>query len=390
MSHSFADDTEFDTIVVGVGGMGSATCFELARRGQRVLGLDQFPLVHDRGSSHGESRIIRKAYFEHPDYVPLLHRAYELWHELERSTNRTLFHPTGLVLSGPPQGDTIRGARMSAAQYGLELHNLTAAEARRRFAGFEFPDEHEVAFEPGAGTLFVEACVQAHVDEAIRFGAALHGNEPVVDWSTDGETVRVRTGVREYRARRLVLTAGAWASSLLADVGFPFRVLRKFVAWFPTRTDQYLAANGQPTFYYEMPSGAFYGFPSFDGKTVKVAEHTGGQIVVDPKNVDRECHASDLDRLHDFIKVQLPNVDLQPARHSVCMYTMSPDQHFVIDMHPRFANVVFAAGFSGHGFKFCPVVGQVLADLVETQTTTLPISFLACQRGKPNWNCSPC
>ena len=347
--------------------MGSATCCELARRGQRVLGLEQFPLVHDRGSSHGETRIIRKAYFEHPDYVPLLHRAYELWHDLERATKRTLFHPTGLVLSGRADGDTIRGARMSAVQYGLELQDFTPGEARQRFTGFQFPDDHEIAFEPGAGTLFVEACVQAHVDEAVRSGATLHGNERVIDWSTDGKTVRVRTVDREYRGRHLVLTAGSWANDLLADLQLQLKVLRKFVGWFPIRKNQYLAANGLPTFLYEMPDGAFYGFPSFDGKTVKVAEHTGGQLVDDPENVDRACHPSDLERLRPFLKNYLPDLDVQPVRHSVCLYTMSLDQHFVIDKHPGFSNVVFAAGFSGHGFKFCPVVGEVLADFVQHQ-----------------------
>lgn len=385
MQAPIPDGSEFDTIVIGVGGMGSATCYELARRGQRVLGLEQFPLVHDRGSSHGETRIIRKAYFEHPDYVPLLHRAYELWHDLERSTNRTLFHPTGLVLSGRAEGETIRGARMSAAQYGLELQNFTPDEARRRFPGFEFPDDHDIAFEPGAGTLFVEACVRAHVDEAIRFGATLQGNEGVTEWSSDGKTVHVRTGVREYHARNLVLTAGAWASDLLVELGLELKVLRKFVAWFPIRKNHYLAASGLPTFFYEVSDGCFYGFPSFDGKSMKVAEHTGGQIVVDPGNVDRACNPSDLERLHRFLESQLPNLDVEPARHSVCLYTMSLDQHFVIDMHPNFRNVVFAAGFSGHGFKFCPVIGEVLADLVQHGKTSLPVGFLARHRGHPRW-----
>lgn len=385
MQTSTTGGADFDTIVIGVGGMGSATCFELARRGQKVLGLDRFPLGHDRGSSHGETRIIRKAYFEHPDYVPLLHRTYDLWHDLERSTNRTLFHPTGLVLSGKADGETIRGARTSANLHGLKLQNFTPAEARVRFAGLEFPDDHDVAFEPGAGTLFVETCVQTHIDEAVRLGATLQGNERVLDWLMDGQIVRVRTIEREYRSRNLVLTAGAWAGPLLSELGLQLCVLRKFVGWFPIQTNQYLAANGLPTFFYELPAGAFYGFPSFDGKTVKVAEHTSGQVVADPANVDRNSHAEDVVRLQMFIESHLPDVNRAPIRHSVCLYTMSSDQHFVIDMHPQWQNVVFAAGFSGHGFKFCPVVGMVLADLVEKRSTSLPVEFLARQRGCPQW-----
>lgn len=373
--------SQIDTIVIGVGGMGSATCHELARRGQRVLGLDRFPLVHDRGSSHGESRIIRKAYFEHPDYVPLLHRAYDLWFELEKATKRTLFHPTGLLLSGPAAGETIQGARHAAALHDLELQNLSLTEARRRFPGFDFPSDHDIAFEPGAGTLFVDACVQAHVDEAIRLGASLHGNEPVVDWNTDGKTVHVRTATAKYSASHLVVTAGAWANDLLSSAGLDLQVLRKFVGWFPIRSQNYLATSGFPDFYFELPGSAFYGFPSFDGTTLKVAEHSRGEPVLDPANVDRECHPSDLERLVPFVKSFLPGVGLDLVRHSVCMYTMSHDHHFVIDVDPRWKNVIFAAGFSGHGFKFCPVVGEALADLVQHGSTQLPIGFLSRSRG---------
>ena len=378
-----SDKPEFDTIVLGVGGMGSATCLELARRGLRVLGLERFSLVHDRGSSHGDSRIIRKAYFEHPDYVPLLHRAYELWQDLERTTRQNLFHPTGLVLSGLAESDAIRGARLSAERHGLELQNLTFREARLRFPGLEFPADHEIAFEPGAGTLFVDNCVKAHVDEAIRHGATLRGNEPAVEWSSDGEMVRVTTAAGEYLAHSLVVTAGAWASDCLTDLGLPLNVVRKFVGWFPLQASQYLASSGCPNYLFELPLGTFYGFPSFDGTTVKVAEHSGGEIVVDPINVDRQCRSSDIERLDGFIKSHLPGVGMNPTRHSICLYTMSSDQHFVIDVHPRWKNVAFAAGFSGHGFKFCPVVGEALADLIQHGKTKLPIQFLARDRGSP-------
>ena len=370
----------FDVIVIGVGGMGSAACAELARRGVRVLGLDQFELVHDRGSSHGESRIIRKAYFEHPDYVPLLHRAYDLWHALERTTGRTLFLPTGLVLSGPPHGETIQGARLSASQHGIELQNLTLNEAQLRFPGFSFPSDHDVAFEPGAGTLLVEECVQAHIDEAVRLGATIHGNEPVLEWSSTGERVLVRTSIGEYQSKSLIITAGAGAGDSLKSLDLPLKVVRKFVGWFPCRSNDYQARNGSPTFFFELPHGTFYGFPSLDGSTVKMAEHSGGESVIDPWNVDRACHTSDLIRLQQFLKSHLPNVDVTPARHAVCLYTLTPDHHFVIDRHPEWTNVAFAAGFSGHGFKFCPVVGEALADLVQCGKTTLPIQFLCRTR----------
>lgn len=379
MPASSSDRTKFDAIVLGVGGMGAATCFEMARRGHQVLGLDQFPLVHDRGSSHGESRIIRKAYFEHPDYVPLLHRAYERWHELEQMTGQTLLRPTGLVLAGPAEGETIRGARLSAKLHGLELQNFTATEARQRFPGLMFSAEHDVAFEPGAGTLLVDACVRAHVNEASRQGAILR-NENVLNWSSDGQQVRVQTSNQEYLAQHLIVTVGAWASGCFGEIGLKLNVLRKFVGWFPIRTSDYLVERGMPTYFFELPEGTFYGFPSLDGTTIKIAEHSGGQPLSDPIKVDRECHPSDLDRLQRFLKTHLPGIDSKLVRHSVCLYTMTSDQHFVIDVHPHWSNVVFAAGFSGHGFKFCSVVGEVLSDLAERGKTSYPIEFLSLAR----------
>ncbi len=369
-----------ETIVIGIGGMGSAACVELARRGVNVLGIEQFRLGHDRGSSHGESRIIRKAYFEHPDYVPLLHRAYELWNKLEKDTGRNLFRPTGLVLSGPADGETIQGARLSAKQHGLELQNFTAVEASKRFPGFVFPADHDVAFEPGAGTLLVDDCVRAQIDEAIRMGATIVDNEKVVDWSSDGQSVSVKTDRNEYHAKSLIVTGGAWASECLRSLGLPLNVVRKFVGWFPCDSANFLENRGCPTFYFEMPHGTFYGFPSFDGTMVKVAEHSGGEPVDDPLTVDRECHPSDFIRLNSFLTQCLPEVNPGPVRHSICLYTRTPDQHFVIDLHPEWKNVAFAAGFSGHGFKFCPVVGEVLADLIQQGETSLPIEFLSRKR----------
>lgn len=380
MQSSPQDRTNFDVIVLGVGGMGSATCRELAARGLSVLGLDQFPLVHDRGSSHGESRIIRKAYFEHPNYVPLLHRAYEKWHELEQATGRSLLLPTGLVLSGLSNGETIRGARESASQHHLTIENYTAEEGRRRFPGLNFPDEHEVVFEPGAGTLKVDDCVQAQVDDAIRLGAVLRGSEPVVDWSSDRNEVQVTTSNGIYRAKTLVITAGAWANNNLPNLGMRFRVLRKFVGWFPIQRQSYLASSGMPTYFFELPHGTFYGFPSFDGETVKIAEHSGGDEITNPTNVVRELIPSETVRLEAFLSKYLPDTTPTLVRHSVCLYTMSPDQHFVIDRHPHSRNVYFAAGFSGHGFKFCPVIGEIMADLVQSDRTDHPIRFLSLDR----------
>jgi sarcosine oxidase len=373
----------FDVIVLGVGGMGSAACHQLTLRGARVLGLEQFSLVHDRGSSHGESRIIRQAYFEHPDYVPLLLRTYDLWHRLEQSTDRPLFQQVGLVLSGVSTGETISGSRLAASRHGLVVEELTAVQAGNRWPALSFPENHSVVFEPRAGLLRVEACVQAHIYQAIQNGADIRAGERVLGWKSNGTSVTVQTESAEYSAGALVVTSGAWAGECLRELGLPLKVVRKFVGWFPIQSGAYGADQGMPTYFFELPGGTFYGFPSLDGSTVKMAEHSGGQPVDQPSDIDRTMHAEDLVRLADFARSHLPGLSATPVRHSVCLYTMSPDQHFMIDAHPHWSNVVFAAGFSGHGFKFAPVMGEALADLALNRSTDLPIEFLRLNRFPP-------
>jgi sarcosine oxidase len=380
---------QFDCIVLGVGGFGSGALYHLARRGVRVLGIEQFTVAHDRGSSHGETRIIRKAYFEHPDYVPLLHRAYDLWHDLERETGRTLLHPAGLFIAGIPTCESVAGTVLAAERHKLPIERLPALEARRRFPGFVFPDDFEIVFEPQAGYLEVENCVAAHVEVAVRFGAVLHTNETVVAWESDGDRVVVKTDQGEYSAASLIITAGPWAGQVLDECaagdsvqpawGKLLRVVRKPVFWFEAG-ETYDVAGGTPTYFFETAKGQFYGFPRIDGRTIKVAEHTFGEDVPDPLSVDRAQHSADLARLGEFLHDHLPTVRPAPDRHSVCMYTKTPDSHFCIDRHPQWKNVAIGAGFSGHGFKFTTVLGEALADLALGGTTKLPVGFLGLGR----------
>lgn len=370
----------WDVIVLGVGGFGSGALYHLARRGLRVLGIEQHGVPHDYGSSHGESRIIRLAYFEHPDYVPLLRRAFEHWRELERLSGRRLLHQTGLFLCGPAEGEAVPGTRRAAEEHHLSLDVLTPAEAAARFPEFAFPPDSEVVFEQSAGWLSVEACVAAHVEQARRAGATLHLHERVERWTTDGRTVQVWTDRNRYEAAAAVITAGPWASRLLGPLGIPLRVLRKVQLWFDVREGSY---RETPCFLYEQSQRTFYGFPSLDGRTIKVAEHTGGEEVEDPALVDRRCHPEDIAPVAAFVREFLPRAEPQVLRHSVCLYTMSPDGHFVVDRHPEWENVVFGAGFSGHGFKFTGVLGEVLADFVSTGATALPVRFLRLSRLLP-------
>jgi len=370
----------YDVIVLGVGGFGSAACDHLAKRGVSVAGLEQFAIGHDRGSSHGDTRIIRLAYFEHPDYVPLLQRAYSLWDELSEAAGAELYRRTQLLLAGPEAGETITGALRAAERHGLTVESLSAAEARRRFPGLNVPDEHAVVLEPEAGFLWVERCVQAHAAMARQAGAELFEHCPIRAIHCEPQCVRVDTDTETFEAARLVVTAGAWTGRLLADLGWPLTVVRKFVGWFATTPGAYHINGGYPVYYFEQPNGAFYGFPSLDGQTIKVAEHLSGEPVANPSHVDREARADDVALLTPFIESVLPQATTQLVRHSVCLYTHTPDHHFLVDRHPEWPHVTIAAGFSGHGFKFTSVLGEALAELCLDGATTLPIGFLSAKR----------
>ncbi len=370
----------YDAIVLGTGGVGSAACWQLARRGASVLGLDRFPPGHDRGSSHGQTRIIRQAYFEHADYVPLLRRAYELWAELEQVSGQRLFEQIGLLQVGPCSGVVLPGVLRAAAQHGLVVEALSADESNRRFPGFQVPADLQAVYEPRAGLLHVEACVRAHCWAAAEQGAELLSGVTVQEWSATNQEVVVRTDRGDFRAKSLVITAGAWSPKLLgADVA-KLRVLRKHIYWFATSRPAHQAAAGAPTFLYELPHGVFYGIPAINAAGLKCGEHSGGELVPDPLNDPRLPNDNDQARVVEFVRQFLPGIEPAIKSRSVCFYTMSPDENFLLDRHPQHANVCFAAGLSGHGFKFTGVLGEVLADWTLTERTELPVAFLSLSR----------
>lgn len=370
----------YDVIVLGVGGVGSAALYHLAKRGVRVLGIDRFTPGHDRGSSHGQSRLIRRAYFEHPDYVPLVEAAFGDWRELEERTGEKLFHQSGLLQVGPADGVVLSGVRESARRHGLAIENFSAAEVNAEFPGFFLPDGCEGVFERGAGYLLVERCVELHAQEAVRLGAELHTGEAIRGWRAEASAFRVITDRAEYTAARLVIAAGAWAGQLLAELGIPLEVRRKPLYWFATKSDVYQAANGCPGFLYDLAEGCFYGVPQLDANGVKVGQHSGGAVVSDPLTVNRAVDPVDFGAVAEFVSRYLVDATTQRTNHTVCMYTMTPDEHFVVDRHPRHEGMAFAAGLSGHGFKFTSVLGRALAELALDGRTDLPIGFLSVSR----------
>jgi sarcosine oxidase len=370
----------FDAIVLGVGGVGSAALYHLARRGASVLGIEQFELAHDRGSSHGQTRLIRQTYFEHPDYVPLVQRAFDGWRALEQATGADLYREVGLIQIGPPTGEVIRGVRRSAAEHNLPIENLTAQEAMQRFPGLKIPADYESVYEARAGYLFVERCVEAHVAAAQQLGAAVHLNESARTWRVANGTVRVETDRGEYVAKHLVIVAGAWSVPLLAELGIQLELRRKPLFWFKTNSDVYRAERGFPGFLFDLAEGCFYGFPQIDEQGLKVAEHSGGRVITDPATVDRQLDTTDEARVASFVQRYLPGATTERTRHAVCMYTMSPDGHFILDRHPQHPEVAFVAGLSGHGFKFAGILGEELARFALDGKVDPRARFLSMQR----------
>jgi sarcosine oxidase len=365
----------YDVIVLGLGGMGTAAAAALARRGRRVLGLEQFTPAHDRGSSHGHTRVIRTAYFEHPAYVPLVRRAFRLWYELEQRTGEHLLTECPCLSIGRPGGELIEGVRRAAAEHGLIIEHLDPIELARRFPLFRFDESYVGALEQEAGFLYVERCVTACAADAIGHRAELKWEEPVREWHATAGGVTVRTDRDTYRAANLVITAGPWATQMLGDCGTTLTVMRQVPHWFAPADPRPFARDRFPIYLADTPAGTFYGLPMIDRRGHKVARHYGAPEVPGPDAVDRQITDADETPVRQFVREHLPAADGPRTHATVCLYTLTPDRHFVIDRHPEHVSVAVAAGFSGHGFKFAPVVGELLADLVEGTTDNLPELF---------------
>lgn len=372
----------YDTIVIGLGAMGSATAFQLARRGQTVLGLEQFDLGHALGSSHGQSRIIRKAYFEHSDYVPLLESAYTLWHELDSLVDYEIINICGLVLAGRNEDAVVAGTRRAAAEHQLPLEEVCPEDAARRFPGVRPDPEMAVLYDPVGGYLRVENCVRAHLEQAQLHGAELRAREPVLSWSAGAGGVEVVTGQGVYRSRRLAVCAGPWTARVLAGLALPLRAHRVVTAWFPSENEAHRPAAGAPVFAMQTGSGFFYGFPILDERGVKIAEHRAGDPLDDPSIVRREVSENDVALIRAFAGRYVNGLDTDTWTANTCIYTMTPDSDFILDRHPAHDNVFIAAGFSGHGFKFSSAVGSIMADFCERGATEAPVEFLGLGRFK--------
>jgi sarcosine oxidase len=374
----------FDVIVAGLGAMGSAAADHLARRGAAVLGIDPWPVPHAHGSSGGDTRLIRKAYFEHPDYVPLLQRAYDNWRALQADAGEQLLFETGTVYLGPPDGELIAGSRRAADAHGLALEALDDDDLARRFPQLSRPEGYAAVFEPDAGFLLCERAVAAQAARARARGAQLHLEERVLRWRADGTGVEVTTDRGRYRAGALVLTVGSWSMALLEGLRIPLQVTRQPLFWLPAPAG--LALDESPCWAvqrHEAP-GLFYGFPALPETLgcrpgIKVAHHAPGEPA-DPDAPRAPARPQELESVLAAMAPAVPALRGPASASMVCLYTNSADGHFVVDRHPEHDQVVFGCGFSGHGFKFASVMGEALADLALHGASPLPIGFLGLGR----------
>lgn len=367
----------YDVLLIGLGGMGSAAAYHLARRGRKVLGLERFTPAHNQGSSHGKSRVIRQAYFEDPAYVPLLQRAYELWSQLERDSGQHVLTMTGGLMLGSEQSQTFSGSLRSARAWDLPHDVLDARDIRRRFPPLQPSDDVLGLYETKAGFVHPEASVWAHLQQAIADGATLHFNEPALQWHATADGVEVTTANGTYYAERLVIAPGSWAGELMADLALPFTVTRQTLYWFDPRGGSDPFTVGQfPIYIWELPDGTqFYGFPAQPGTAgVKTAFFYRGPNC-DPNVVNRIVSDDDVTAMRAALADRIPALNHTLLETATCLYTEVPDHHFIIAPHPQHANVVLASPCSGHGYKFCSVVGEILADLATDGATHHPIGL---------------
>ncbi len=374
----------YDVIIIGLGGMGSSAAYQLADRGKKILGLEQYTPPHEWGSSHGRSRIIRQAYFEDPAYVPLLLRAYELWEQLEHDSGEDILTVTGGLMMGQADSDLVEGSRKSADEHDLPYEMFDMQEIKLRFPVFEPTPDTVALYEERAGFVRPETSISAHLELAVRRGADLRFGETVRSWSADpsGERVTVETETGTYEAERLVITAGSWASGLLSELELPLEVTRQILLWFEPDDVNLFRPENFPVYIWEPEDGnTFYGIPAHDNERgVKATFFRADSIPCTPETIDREVTEEDVEFVRQYIGRYLPRLNGKLLHSQTCMYTNTPDLHFVLAPHPEHSQVVVAAGFSGHGYKMSSVVGEILADLATDGETRHPIDLFSPTR----------
>jgi sarcosine oxidase len=354
---------KWDVIVIGVGGMGSAIAYHVAARGRKVLAVEQFNIPNDLGSSHGVNRIIRLAYAEDPRYVPLLRRAYRLWRELGRAVHERLLFITGGIDAGDEDSWIVQGSLAACTTHRLRHELLTAAQLRKRFPAFQLPKRMVAVYQPDGGFVLSERSIVAHVSAALNLGAEVHAQERVLSWDVSKGRVRVRTDRGSYQARRLVIAAGPWAAKTVGELRGHVTPERQVLLWVQPKRPELFQVGAFPVFYMQDGSDKYYGLPIHGIPGFKIGRYHHLNEVVDPDAMDRRCHPRDEKILRAAIRKYFPEADGPIIAMKTCLFSNTQDEHFILDLHPSHPEVSIAAGFSGHGFKFCSVVGEIMAAL---------------------------
>ena len=371
---------EFDCIVIGVGAMGSSTLYNLAKRGRRVLGLEQFDIPHAEGSSHGVNRIIRLAYYEHPSYVPLLRRAYELWSEIESIAGEQLIYKTGSIDTAPAGHEVFEGSLESCLLHDIPHRVLNHTQINEQFPGYQLPLGHMGLLQQDGGFVLSERSIVAYANAAMSEGAEIHAREVVSGWEPDRRGVRVFTDRGEYTAERLVITAGAWTSGLMPILEGLAVPERQVLAWLQPIDGSLYTPEVFPVFNAYFDEGRYYGFPVFGIPGFKVGRYHHLEEIIDLDSTIKTVNGEDEALLRSAVKKYFPKANGTTMTLKTCMFTNTPDEHFIVDSLPGNTQVVVAAGFSGHGFKFASVIGEILSDLAINGETKHDIDLLKIDR----------
>lgn len=371
----------YDVIVAGIGGMGSAACLQLALRGKRVLGLERFDIPHGMGSSGGHNRVIRLAYFEHPAYVPLLRRAYELWRETGERAGEPLLFITGGIDSGPESGSVVQGSLASCREHGLAHEVLSARDLARRHPGWRLPDSMVALVQPDAGFVASERAIVAQVSLALAAGADIRAREPIAAWEVTGAgTIRVRTARGAYEAERLILSTGAWIADHVPALAGRAVPERQVLGWFRPAEPDHFRIGRFPVGIVDSAPLPFYVLPEWGVPGVKIGLYHHLRETGHADALSREPTPADEEALRDGLRRYFPAADGPVMSLKACLFTNTPDGHFVIDTLPDAPQVIVASPCSGHGFKFASVVGEVLADMATGRTPRFDLDLFGMER----------
>jgi len=373
---------DFDVVVMGLGIMGISALYHLSKKKIKVCGIEQYAPGHSKGSSHGETRIIRKAVFEGVDYYPIINRSYEIWKILEKETKKELLSKCGTLIIGDKNSSIIRGTKDVYNKYGLKYNLLNQKKLGNKFSMFSLKNKQVSIFDPEGGFLHAEKCIKAFQDQALKNGVKIFENEKIISWEGSDSEIIVKTDKREFKTKKLIITVGPWAKSEMESLGVKLKIIRKILFWYNIQKPNNYIEGKFPVFLYEEGKNDVYGFPIINKQSMKIAQHFGGHEIDSADEVNRSLSERDEQNLKEIINELIPELKLSISNHSVCMYSMTEDENGIIDRHPKNKNVIIGTGFSGHGFKFSAAFGEILMNLALNKKVPFNIDFLSFKRFK--------